>query len=160
MKYIKHIWSVLCDSSVVDRETNNISLQKILEKLDVGIGTKPGAPQELPEKINIPFNFEIVTLWAREDFEDKKERKVDVKIETIDPKGHKLAEINNGFTMTSEFRRMRGRTKSANILLTSPGRYLFRISGREVPNGDYEMVSELPLEVEIKKEEIASKDVN
>lgn len=160
MKSIKHVWSVLCKHSIIDNETNNINLEEVLERLQVDVGIDPKNPKALPEKVTIPFGFEIVTLWARKNFEDKNERKVDVKIEIIDPSGKKISEMINNFVLAPNFRRMRGRARSGNIVLTTSGLYMFKISGKEFGEKDFEIEAELPLEVEILKKNVGNKVIN
>jgi len=160
MKAVKHIWSVLCKHSIIDNETNNINLEEVLERLQVDVGVDPKTPKALPERVTIPFGFEIVTLWARKNFEDKDERKVDVRIEIIDPSGKKISEIVNSFVLTPNFRRMRGRARSGNIILTTSGLYIFKVSGKEFGEKDFDVVAELPLEVEILKKIVESKVAN
>ena len=149
MKNIKHIWTVLCRSSVVDNETNNISLQDILERLQINVSLNDKNVNNIPEGIIVPFNFEIVTMWAREDFSNKKEIKVDAKIEILDPSGKKLGEMLNNFVMLPEYRRMRNRGKSGNIKLTSSGKYVFRVSAKEENEDKFIEVAEIPLEVDL-----------
>jgi len=35
MPEIKQIWSILCESSVIDQETNNITLNNIIEEIQI-----------------------------------------------------------------------------------------------------------------------------
>lgn len=58
---IKHVWTVLCQKSIVDKETNNLSLD-VLEQLKIKI-------PEISEKdkgVIFPFQMEIVSMWARD----------------------------------------------------------------------------------------------
>lgn len=160
MKAVKHVWSVLCRHSIIDNESNNISLQEVLEKLHMDIGIKAKNPQPTLDKITVPFRFEIVTLWSREDYKDKEERKVDVKIEIFDPHGKRIGEMVNSFVLTPNFKRMRGRARSENMSLTVSGKYVFRVSGKEKGDKDFDKVAELPLEVEIARKRITEKAVN
>jgi len=61
---IKHIWSVLCRESLINKDDNVISLNGVLEQLTVGL--KPDRDGKLPEKVNIPINYEIVSFWIKE----------------------------------------------------------------------------------------------
>lgn len=55
---VKHIWTVLCSSSSIDRASNTISLFNVVEQL-----TASELPIEWP--VVIPLPLQIVTLWAR-----------------------------------------------------------------------------------------------
>lgn len=160
MKNIKHVWTVLCKKSVVDRETNNITLFDVLERLDVGVEIKNQKLSGLPEKVVLPFSFEIVTMWARSDFEDKIERKVEAKTEILDPNGVKIGNVTNNFVMSPEFRRMRSIGRLSNIGLTISGKYFFKISGKESDDKDFKNVAEIPLEVIITKKIPSNSNLN
>jgi hypothetical protein len=73
---IEHIWSVLCTKSLVDSDTNNISLFEIVDELTVENFTNPGV---------IKVDYEIVTLWYREKAEKKES--VEYKINLVTPSG-------------------------------------------------------------------------
>lgn len=55
---VKHIWTILCSGSSIDRVSNSISLFNVIEQL-----TAPELPTEWP--VIIPIPFQIVTLWTR-----------------------------------------------------------------------------------------------
>ena len=57
---IQWIWSVLCERSVIDIDSNNISLFNVLE--EIAVSTIP--PQQNASLL-FPLSFELVTLWAR-----------------------------------------------------------------------------------------------
>src|SRR5258708_1807292 len=88
---IKHVWSLLCEKSIVNQDDNIISLISILEEVNTVITpTNPNASR--PEKINIPFNFEIVSYWTK-DLSD--EVKMQVKTDVFDPNNKELSSIIN-----------------------------------------------------------------
>ena len=63
---MKVIWAVLCQSAVIDKDTNNVSLLNVIE--EVKVPAKP--PAELTATdLNLisPATFELVTLWTRSD---------------------------------------------------------------------------------------------
>ena len=66
---VKHIWSVLCESSVVDQQTNNVSIHKVLEQLNIDLTLKNKDSKENKIDTNqivaITFPFQIVSLWQR-----------------------------------------------------------------------------------------------
>ena len=61
---INHIWSVLCQRSVIDSKSNNISLIDIFEKLEVNLSVPVSEGKNKVKKINVPVNYEIVSLWT------------------------------------------------------------------------------------------------
>ena len=73
---VEHIWSVLCSKSLIDNETNNLSLIEIIEELTVENFTKPGVTK---------IDYEIVSLWHRAKAEKK--GKIEYKINLVTPSG-------------------------------------------------------------------------
>jgi hypothetical protein len=55
---IRHFWTLLCQSSIINQETNNISLIEVIEQLNI-----------IEEKINNQTKMpaEIVSFWVKED---------------------------------------------------------------------------------------------
>lgn len=59
---IKHLWSIACSRTSVDKESNNISLFEVLEQF-----TLSGGPiQQQGKKGVVPILFEIVSLWTKD----------------------------------------------------------------------------------------------
>ncbi|MFB6212469.1 MAG: hypothetical protein ABEI53_01470, partial [Candidatus Magasanikbacteria bacterium] len=65
---MNHIWSVLCNKTLVDQDTNNISLIDVVEKIDLA-----GPLEEIEEvtegnkKAEIGVDFQLVSFWFRAD---------------------------------------------------------------------------------------------
>ncbi len=144
---MKHIWSVLCRRSQIDVDNNNISLNEVLEQLNVDVGQKTAESQS--EEITIPFEYEIVSLWTKE--KRNEYSKAQVVVDFIDPKGKKLKSFEQPAEITPELRRLRTRFRIAGIGLTVPGDYIFIISVKEKGDTKFHVVSELPLEVRINR---------
>ena len=87
---INHIWSVLCQRSVIDSKSNNISLIDIFEKLEVNLSVPVSEGKNKVKKINVPVNYEIVSLWTY-DKEDQG-KNIYLQIKFILPGGK--AELN------------------------------------------------------------------
>jgi len=77
---INHIWSVLCRESIIDIDSNTISLINVVEELIVDL--KPDVKLPMGEKLNINVNYEVVSMWSRDSFDD---RAIGLKIELINP---------------------------------------------------------------------------
>lgn len=57
-----HAWTVVCSLSIIDRNTNNVSLVNVVEQI---IMEPP--PAEIPnEQVGIPLTLSFVSLWSRE----------------------------------------------------------------------------------------------
>jgi hypothetical protein len=55
---IRHLWTVVCLKTSIDKDTNNISLFSILEQITIS-----GPPLPQGQTGFVPMEFEVVTLW-------------------------------------------------------------------------------------------------
>ncbi|HVZ75856.1 MAG TPA: hypothetical protein VG934_01130 [Candidatus Paceibacterota bacterium] len=143
----KHVWSVLCEKSTIDSDSNNITLFNITEQINIpkAISVHVGeAPETDQNPQGIFFNRELVTLWRRDTGAELESFGFDAKIELIDPKG-KLLQTMEFSPEFQHFRRLRTRINWQILPTTLAGEYLFRVLIRD--GKDFEMVSEVPLEV-------------
>src|SRR5688572_21096340 len=103
---ITHIWSVLCRKTVIDNDTNNMSLIDVFEQL--GLNDEKGNLEQ-GKPFDIPFEFEIISMLKK----NKKEAHVDVevKVDLCDPSAKMLKTFSNKFEIPQEIRRMRSRLR-------------------------------------------------
>lgn len=140
-KMIKHIWSVLCRESLIDQETNNISLHSVWERLAISFSA--AKTEKLP--ISIPINYEIVSFWVRDNF--VKEEKVVTRYTVTDPEGKVVFQESKNLVFPAKIKRMRSRIRFSQIVIGVPGNYMFEISfGVNVGRGT-QIASKIPLEV-------------
>ena len=147
LKKIKHTWSILCEKSVIDVESNNLSLQNIIEELQVDI------PEDKLATIggvkNILFRLEIVTHWNR-DTGINEDLPFDLMIRQLDPDG----EVMHSFEHTPIFpkgkKRLRQRIKMESLLIKDPGTYVFEVLAKEDKAGDFILVNKINLDVKLK----------
>jgi hypothetical protein len=148
---MKHVWSILCQTSIRDRDTNRTSA---INAMDV-IGFIVDKDKFEKNKM-IPANLEIVSLWSNL---KKDKKKFIVKIELIDSKKKVLnnSELTvGGEKDNSELNEARSVvTKMAISFLsvTSAGQYFFRVSQKHSNDKKFNIVAELPLEIKIKYQE-------
>lgn len=142
---IKHIWSVLCRESVINQDDNVISIIGVLEELNTTLTPKdPKIPR--PEKLTIPFNFEIVSYWIRN---SASEGILYVKTAIADPDGKEISSVLSDSPFPNNIQRLRTRLKVQGLTLTKSGDYYVRVSFKTNKNDEYKLVSELPLKVTI-----------
>lgn len=149
---IKHIWTVLCRESLIDSETNNITLINVFEKLEVNVSL----PSKTDATVHIPITYELVTFWAKTDSEKAEE--ADVKILIISPSGEVLKEVSRKLTIPLNIKRTRARLKISGLKIIESGDYVFRVTLREKDKKRYITVAEVPLQVEVQRK--AKKKVN
>ena len=149
---IKHIWTVLCGASSVDKDSNQISLINVIEEL-----TLSSIPQVSKKEINvnnkgtfgIPVQFEIVVFLQRMD-NPNEDLTVDIEIDSVDPKGKVLKSFPYLLPFQKGFKRIRFRIKMNGLQYNSPGEYHFRIKLKE--EDKFIEVASLPLDLKIKAE--------
>ena len=148
---MKHIWSVLCEKSSIDFESNVLSLFNCIEELKL-IVDKTKAP--INNKLIIPTNFQIVSYWTMENC--LRENLIEIKGEFVDPKGIILNEYKNSFKIKKGVKRFRNRTKMQGMSITESGRYYYKIWQKI--KDKFELVSELPLDINLSYKILDKKD--
>lgn len=141
---IKHIWSILCEDSSVDQETNKLSIRNVLEAIEIRVqGT-------LPEKMAIPIPFEIVSFFTRANSNTEEEIQLKVRLvnSEMDQLGPDLPVIIK-FPVKSN--RLRSRFKIQGLPIKGEGKYAFIISFKTSKEKEFKTVVELPLEIKFIK---------
>jgi hypothetical protein len=138
---MKNIWSVLCQESSVDSNTNKISLFNCIDELTVNFVKR----EEINDKPkNIPFSFDLVSLWTKEIDE------LDVfkmLIQFFDPNGKELKFFEQDVSFEKGKKRLRAIIKINGFVITSDGTYKVKLSYKQNDNEKYKLVSELPFDV-------------
>jgi hypothetical protein len=140
---INHIWTVICSKSIIDRESNNISLSNVLEQINI---TRSAEFEEGKAGL-IPINYELVTLWMRER-EDQPDR-IMAKITFISSSGP-LPPANEFEVDLSQHIRTRTILRGNGLPFNEPGIYYFQIEVQKATLGDWEIVAKIPLQILIK----------
>lgn len=143
---IKHIWSVLCRESVIDKDNNNISIHGVIEELSVSLAPVNGTGK-LPEKLNIPMNYEIVSLWQKS--KGVELARAEIEYLFIDSENKELLKNTQTMEIPKTSRRFRSRMKIVGMPISKGGDYQFQIKMKEEGTDTFHLVSELPLEVKI-----------
>mgnify|MGYP001026944367 CR=1 FL=1 len=137
---IAHVWTVVCRQSVIDRDSNNVSLLNVLEQITL----HGEAEADADERALVPIGMEVVTLWSRSDY-DVPAGGVQ-KLTLLSPSGEVLAS-GEQHTDLSKHRRFRNRARFRGLPLAGPGRYVFRVEQRETDDAEWHHVTDVPLEV-------------
>lgn len=140
---MKHIWTVLCQKSSIDVETNLVSLFNCIEELDLVID-KIKAPSG---NLVIPVEFQLVSFWTIEN--PNKDSLLEIKIELIDPVGKVLNGFENKYPIKKGILRFRNRTNIKGMPITNAGRYVIKIMQRAEGKKQFEDCAELPLDIKI-----------
>ena len=144
---IQHVWTVLCRESVINAETNNISLLDTLESITVSFGE--GTKVKKGNKISVPIMYELVTLWELTGSING-EVLVDMEYSLIDPVGNVLIFQPVNVKFPKNKNRIRYRQKFSGFPFTEPGRYLLQIKSKMADSDEYKITAEVPIEVKVK----------
>lgn len=141
---IKHIWSLLCEDSSVDQETNKLSLRNVLESIEIKV------QGNLPEKMVIPISFEIVSFFTRADASTDEELHFKARLVNAE-----MDQLGKDFPVDIKFpaksNRLRSRLKIQGLPIKGEGKYAFIISIKTSKEKEYKTVAELPLEIKFVK---------
>lgn len=141
---MKHIWSIICQRSSIDFETNSLSLFNCVEEINVVIDKTKLAQND---KIVIPVEFQLVSFWSVKDAE--KDNNLKIKGELVDSKNKVLNSFENSFNIKKGIKRFRNRTNIKGLTLTEAGRYYIKVWQWTEKVGKFEVVAELPLDVKL-----------
>lgn len=146
---INHVWSVACQSSVIDGSTNNISIFNTLEEVQIDIKPqKPGEKVEINGPINLPMHFDIISLWHRDNV--SKDFIADNQIDFLSPNGKVLQSFTQPFVFKDSKKRWRTKLQVDGLLVDDEGDYSFQVKLREPDQTSFRVVATIPLEVKIK----------
>lgn len=130
---IRHIWTVLCDKTIVDRDTNNVSLD-VLEQLNL-------APIAEANVI-VPVPIVIASLWSRAELESPERARARIRI--VDPLQRVIGEVTIDIDLTVNIR-ARTFCRFGGLLVSGPGVYEFVA---EIENGsEWTEAARVPLQV-------------
>lgn len=145
---INHIWTIICSKSIVDAETNNVSLLDVIEH--IGLNREP--PLEENEITSIPITFEVLSLWERSPSSDIENANARMQIQFPDSTLHQDMKIYN-LDLGSSIR-LRNRTTMNGFPFKGFGRYAIIIEiDQESDGNNWRKVAEIPLQIEQSKTE-------
>ena len=139
---------MLCLRSILDSDTNNLSLIDLFEEVTLGMLAKTDVEKALAEDkpILVPLPSEIVTLWIR-GTEDQPER-ARARILLEPPSGKTIASVEYDVDL-SKFNRLRSRSKSPGLPFVGAGKYIFHVQFRSETDENWKDVARLPLVVKV-----------
>jgi hypothetical protein len=131
---IDHIWTVLCSRAVIDRDSNNVSLQNVLEQINL-----PFEPD--PEKV-FGTEFDIISLWKRADPETPVKG---LGLLTItSPTGKEIEKTEIELNLTTH-QRLRTRRRFVGFPIAETGQYIFKVKLQK--GNKWRNVASIPLDV-------------
>lgn len=133
---IAHVWSILCSRAVIDNETNNISIQNVLERLAIA-----GEPKE---DAAVPISFMVASLWTRGSYQVPEHGKA--RVTCMSPSGETLLSAQLEIDL-SKHTLHRTRFGFSGLPVPEGGIYVFRVAVKGDDEDSWRGVAEVPLEV-------------
>lgn len=135
---MKHIWTVFCRNVLEDKNSGNLSLIDIVERMTFSAEL----PEERPYTVPVPIPFYIVSSWLKPDESDKKSYYTRIRI--LSPDGTELVneEVKLEFENSPKLR-VSGQVGS--LPYTINGLYEFEIALKS--DSDWVVVAQIPLEI-------------
>ena len=137
----EHIWSLLCSTSVVDKDTNNVSVFNLVEQLNVNIDLTK-IKNNKDSKIGIPVNFQLINRFAV-----KENKNFQLRIEMISPDNESSVLIEKDIEIAKGITSMRVRNMIGVLPLKGSGTYHFHVNVRADKNEDFSTAAIVPLGV-------------
>lgn len=142
---IDHVWTVVCSKSVVDQESNNITLMDVVEQINAAVAVPPEAGGEQPTVL--PFNFEVVTLWSRADLETPITGRARVLL--IAPSGQQHESMPEYEINLVDHKRFRGRIKAQGLPADTSGVVRFRVQLRIGDEEEWHDAANIPVQINL-----------
>ncbi len=143
-KKTKILWALLCSSSSIDSESNNLSVANIIEEITVG---KEAFVNDAT-RIELGVNLQILSLIKK--IKNIAVVKVDMRIKFIDPNNTELNSFDYSLEIPSDKLRMRQRINVPTLPITTAGEYRFEFHVKEEGGSKFENSAEIPLIINIK----------
>jgi len=133
---IDHVWSVLCETSLLDQDSNLISLINVLEEITI--------PEEPAEGKALPIVVNLVSTWIRSDLNTP--GKGQSRINFVSPSGNTLQSLANDVDLTNH-ERLRAKGQFRGLQAPEAGQYHFYIEFREDDHQEWSKVASVPFKV-------------
>lgn len=131
---IDHVWTVLCSRAVVDKSSNNVSLQNVIEQVAVEAEPTPGAL--------IAMRPQVVTLWARSEPDNPVRGRA--RLTMRGPSGKDFGLVESEINL-SEHQRYRSLATLEGLPAEEAGRHWIIVESREEGEGEWREVDRIPL---------------
>lgn len=134
---IEHVFTVVCSRAVIDRHSNNMSLQNVLERIEIHEEPKPGG--------TLPIDLDVASMWTRADPNVPSTGRMRAAFRTpsgVVAQGPFELEID-----LSEVVRHRTRGHFASLTVEESGRHAFRIELQQEDSDEWHQVAVIPLDI-------------
>ena len=141
---MEHVWSVICLNYIVDRESGNLSLIDIPDRLSFS----GEVPEKRPFELTLPAPFFLVSTWRRSGKSEEATESALVRV--YGPNDEVIGDFDVIVPFTdSQTHRTYGKTET--VLYQQDGLHRFEVCIRK--EGDWTPVASIPLEITHKEPE-------
>ena len=138
---IEHVWTVVCSKSVIDSQSNVISLLEVLEQINI---TGPSVNLPAGTAGYIPISFDVVSLWTRED-ENHPCRGL-ARINLIEPSGEILSSLEHDVDLRTN-KGLRNITRIQGLPFRKLGRHWLQVQIRLEGQNNWQDKIKIPLDI-------------
>lgn len=138
----KHIWSIICTNSIINRDSNNVTLIEAVEEMQFGPAPTPA---DLGDNgyVMIPIAVQLVTLWERSNLSD--EERFLSRLRIFDPSGRSLTPTETQREWNLEKQRIRTTIRLMSLPFSESGRYEFLLESKAIDGARWKRSAALPL---------------
>ena len=144
---IQHVWSVLCKSSVVDLDTNNLSLHEVVEELQVDVNPKPDEAQAQVMVIPTAGILTLVTLLRREPGDQPCVGAARIRV--LAPQGEELFTALETKLDLTKYKRVRLRANLQSVHVKGSGTHWLAIDLKDA-DSEFAQVAKVPVDIELR----------
>lgn len=137
---MKCYWAILCEKTLTDQESNQLSLIEILEKIEIPKFEEKDFP------VFYQSGFDLVTYW-KESENDEHEDIEEFRIVIDSPVGETLLENEYPLRYEGGETRIVSKFHFPGLPISGEGTYLFKIEIPTKTGDEWEEVSRIALEV-------------
>lgn len=136
----------MAQGSSTDSITKQLSIFNCLEEVNIEID-KTKIPVEIGSKLSVPIPFQAINFWAINKF--NKDSILETRIEFLSPKKDILHSYEKKYEVKKGPRKFRNTINFQDMPITESGRYEIRVYQKNIDNGKFEVVAEVPLDLNI-----------
>lgn len=146
----KHCWSILCTDASISEGDQELNLNGVVQQVVVNVSTP--LPEGSPVSINLPFKKRVISMWLREEASEgastKTAASLQMKIER--PDGSFVEEESGSIYELEDVQWQRTTIEFLTFAVQQTGVYKIQIEIRSGDTGNWKLVTEIPVYVDIR----------
>ena len=134
---MKNLWNILCTQAVIDKDSNNISLLNVIERITIQARPTPGGI--------FPYRMDLASFWTRDNPKVPEKEGVS-RISLKSPSDNTLGSWEIGVNL-SRHSNSRSKLQLLTLPIGEAGIYKFMVEYRASKRGRWKKAGEVPLEI-------------